>query len=159
MVKPELGVEVLHSRLKMASDTGAPRLEVNLKTPQEMSRCCFHLQLHQDSQVHKDIVLAVMQLTGYHRAHANPIGRIQPRLIKVDRTLSENFSPQFITKVANKFLKEQLGGTTFFPRYLSGKVSWDTNFHDSEDRLKWLERKDSHDAIRVLRQRMRTLQQ
>jgi hypothetical protein len=93
MVKPELGVEALYLRIKMASDSGAPGLEVDLKTPQEMSRCFFHLQLYQDSQVHKDIVLAVMQLTGYHRVHANPISHIHPRLLKGDGTPSEKFSP------------------------------------------------------------------
>jgi len=116
MINPELDIEALHSSIKMASDWGAPRLEVDLKILLEMSRCCLHLQLHQDSQVHKDIVLAVMQLTGYHRAHANPIGRIHPRILSADGTLSEHFKPEFITKVVDKFLEGKLGGTIFFPR-------------------------------------------
>jgi hypothetical protein len=110
-------------------------LQSFMSTPQSMDACCNLLHLKIGSQVHKDIVRAIVQITGYGKQHVKADGLLEPRRVLADGTLSTKFNEPFAKMVEN-FLEKLKAGVLFFPVHLPHHVGWDMSFWP-DDRLEW----------------------
>jgi hypothetical protein len=121
-----------------------------MKTPQCMDACCNLLHLNSGSQVHKDIVRAIVQVTGYGK-HVKPDSLLESRALLVDGTRSTEFDVPFVAMV-ERFLLELKAGVLFFPVHFPDHAGWTTSFWP-EDRLEWrslIERDDIRGGILLM---------
>jgi len=106
-----------------------------MATPQSMDACCNLLHLNSGSQVHKDIIRAIVQVTGYGKQHVKPDGIVEPRAHLADGTRSSKFGAPF-EAIVDHFLNDLKAGVLFFPVHLPDHHGWTTSFWP-EDRLEW----------------------
>ncbi|KUJ07088.1 uncharacterized protein LY89DRAFT_367763 [Mollisia scopiformis] len=120
------------------------------KRPISMGDCMFNLGIVENSQLHKDVVQAIRQFTGYTKTYLNARGRIAPRDVRPDGRPSLVFSSAFI-EVVNTFLEACKGGTIFFPPILPHDAGWENSLvviDGQSTRLIWSELEDEQ-TIRV----------
>ncbi|CZR67250.1 uncharacterized protein PAC_17149 [Phialocephala subalpina] len=111
----------------------AARIEL-VKVPKSMDDCTFNLQVVPKSQLHRDLVLAIVQFTGYTKTFPNTNGQIAPRAVN-----GVEFTIQFLA-IVDTFLT--LAGAKFFPPLIPEDAGWqpvEENFMDFEGmpRLVW----------------------
>lgn len=134
-----------------SADVRKRALQSFMSTPQSMDACCNLLHLNIGSQVHKDIVRAIVQITGYGKQHVKPDGLLEPRRVLADGTLSTKFNDPFKNMVGH-FLEKLKAGVLFFPVHLPDHAGWDTSFW-TDDRLEWrslVERDDIRGGILLM---------
>jgi hypothetical protein len=116
-----------------------------------MDAYCNLLHLNIGSQVHKDLVRAIVQVTGYGKQHVKADGLLEPRNLLVDGTLSAKFNDPF-AEMVERFLENLKAGVVFFPVHLPDHAGWNTSFWP-EDRLEWrskVERDDIRGGILLM---------
>ncbi|KAF8848618.1 hypothetical protein BDZ45DRAFT_698242 [Acephala macrosclerotiorum] len=103
----------------------AARVEL-VKVPKSMDDCAFNLRIVARSQLHKDLVLAIVQYTGYTKTFPNANGQIPARSSFND----VGFTVQF-RAIVDTFLT--LAGAKFFPPSIPEDAGWqpvEENFID-----------------------------
>ncbi len=111
-------------------------LEEFTSKPQSMTAICKDIRLKSGEQVHKDIIRAIVQITGYGKQHVKAAGLIEPRKVLPDGTLCTTFASDFQALV-DHFLVELRAGVIFFPKLLPDYEGWKDSFW--EDRPQWKE--------------------
>lgn len=127
-------------------------LEDFIATPQTMDAICNSLHLIYGKQVHKDIVRAIVQITGYGKQYVKDCGRIEPRKLLRDGTHSTTFNPNFEALVEH-FLFKLKAGVVFFPIHLPHYHGWEDSFWDEDLRFQWntsVEREDIRGGILLM---------
>jgi hypothetical protein len=109
-------------------------LEEFISKPQSMTAICNEIGLVSGEQVHKDIVRAIVQTTGYGKQHVKNTGLIEPRELLPDGTLCSTFTSDFQALV-DHFLVELRAGVLFFPKLLPNYTGWADSFWS--DRPQW----------------------
>jgi hypothetical protein len=107
-------------------------LEEFTSKPQSMTDICNEIRLKSGKQVHKDIIRAIIQITGYGKQHVKDTGLIEPRVLLPDGTLT--FTSDFQALV-DHFLVELRAGVLFFPKILPNYTGWVDSFWP--DRPQW----------------------
>jgi hypothetical protein len=102
-------------------------LEAFMASPQTMDAICNSLHLNIGKQVHKDILRAIVQVTGYGKEHVKEGGLIEPRKLLADGTHYPTFSRDFEALV-DHFLIKLKAGILFFPVILPRYEGWDESF-------------------------------
>jgi hypothetical protein len=126
-------------------------LQEFMAKPQTMDAICNSLYLNTKKQVHKDLVRAIVQITGYGKQHVKNSGLIEPRQLLSDGTRSTTFNQTFQALV-DRFLIKLRAGPVFFPVLLPDYKGWDDSFWP-EDRLQWrntVEREEIRGAILLM---------
>jgi len=109
-------------------------LEEFTSKPQAMIAICNEIGVVIGEQVHKDIIRAIVQITGYGKQHVKAAGLIEPRELLPDGTLCTTFASDFQALV-DHFLVELRAGVLFFPKLLPDYDGWKDSFW--EDRPQW----------------------
>ena len=102
-------------------------LKAFVASPQSMDAICHSVHLHSGEQVHKDLLRAIIQVTGYGKEHVKAGGLIEPRKLLPDGTLSTTFTKEFQALV-DRFLNRLKAGVLFFPVILPRYEGWDKSF-------------------------------
>jgi hypothetical protein len=103
--------------------------------PQSMTAICNDIRLKSGGQVHKDIIRAIVQITGYGKQHVKVAGLIEPRERLPDGALCTTFASDFQALV-DHFLVELRAGVLFFPKLLPDYDGWKNSFWTA-DRPQW----------------------
>lgn len=85
------------------------------KTPGIAADCILRLHIVENTQLHKDLIQAIRQFTGYTKSKPNARGLIPSRDIGADGNPLDVLSDAFVLMVET-FLVERKGGITFFPQ-------------------------------------------
>ncbi|PVH81241.1 hypothetical protein DL98DRAFT_571342 [Cadophora sp. DSE1049] len=94
-----------------------------------MGACCALVRMVEGSMRHKALVRAILQVTGYCRAHVKEAGTITPRA-------NGDFTPAF--KAFVEHFLEKLGcGSIFFPEIVPDYEGWGDSWIHGE-RYKWV---------------------
>ncbi|KAE9367790.1 hypothetical protein N431DRAFT_494705 [Stipitochalara longipes BDJ] len=104
-------------------------LEAFMASPQTMDAICNSLHLNSGEQVHKDLLRAIIQVTGYGKEHVKPGGLIEPRKLLADGMRCTTFDQDFQAFV-DHFLITLRAGIIFFPVLLPSYKGWDNSFSE-----------------------------
>ena len=102
-------------------------LKAFMTTPQSMDAICNALHLWKGEQVHKDLLRAIIQVTGYGKEHVKAGGLIEPRELLTDGTRSATFAKDF-KEYVDHFLNQLKAGILFFPVILPRYEGWGKSF-------------------------------
>ncbi|KAI9055696.1 hypothetical protein LZ554_000639 [Drepanopeziza brunnea f. sp. 'monogermtubi'] len=91
--------------------------------------CCAILRIKEESALHKALVRAILQVTGYGKKFVQEAGMVEPR------GADNNFTPEFKAIVSN-FLETKKGGVVFFPIVIPNYLGWAESYGPG-DRLVW----------------------
>jgi hypothetical protein len=102
-------------------------LQEFMASPKSMDAICNSLHLISGSQVHKDLLRAIVQITAYAKEYVKDCGLLEPRKVLSDSTLCTLFEPDFQALV-DRFLVNLRAGVIFFPVILPNYDGWTDSF-------------------------------
>jgi hypothetical protein len=141
----------ISSTITMPSQQDARKsaLRAFMAIQQDMDNICDYLRLNSGSQVHKELIRAIIQVTGYGKKYPKNCGLIEPRNQFSDGTHSSVFTEPF-QFIVDDFLDNLRAGVIFFPDNLPDYAGWDVSFWGElgGDRLRW-NSKPEKEEIRV----------
>jgi hypothetical protein len=98
-----------------------------MASPKTMDAICNSIHLNNGSQVHKDLLRAIVQITAYGKEHVKKCGLLEPRRVLSDGTHCTTFDKDFQALV-DRFLIELRAGVIFFPVILPNYAGWTDSF-------------------------------
>jgi len=106
-------------------------------SPKDMDSICCFLNIYPNSPVHKSILKAIVQTSGYGESNVNDGYQIETRVQTLDHKIPPKLCEEF-KKLVHNFLVERKGGVTFFPDIMPRYEGWEESYF--QDRLEWLRR-------------------
>lgn len=123
----------------------AARVEL-VKVPKSMDDCAFNLRIVAGSQLHKDLVLAIVQYTGYTKTFPNANGQIPARSSVNDVGFTMQFQAivdTFLALVGAKFfpplIPKDAGCEYYTSLKCAGQISWKLWDNQNISFLTWLQ--------------------
>jgi hypothetical protein len=102
-------------------------LQEFMASPKTIDAICNSIHLNSGSQVHKDLLRAIVQITAYGKEHVKKCGLLEPRRVLSDGTHCTTFDKDFQALV-DRFLIELRAGVIFFPVILPNYAGWSDSF-------------------------------
>ncbi len=106
-------------------------------SPKDMDSICCFLNVYPNSPVHKAVLKAIVQTSGYGESNVNDGYQIDTRTRTLDSKASPNLREEF-KRLVDNFLVDRKGGFTFFPDIMPQYEGWEESYFP--DRLEWLRR-------------------